>query len=391
MPGSSPLFKRDMDKAIHRMSAAEGIEIGVLEDELGYALGHNGRSYIQHLRKGNLPLLEDCEKLARLLVQRQGLPDRRTCEKFLRNGRHPNPKLFAEQLFTRADTMPSSAPQTDTPSPFLYGPPVTQLRHFFGRERELTFIFDRWRRRYMEHVAIISPKRGGKSSLLHYLQKITTAVPDQLRNGQKQDWLAQPEWYTWVLVDFRDARMQRLDYLLRFLLTELRIPVPGECTLESFMETAVYHDWTRPGIILMDDIDAGLSAPGLPQTLWDSLRSLVSHHTDGRLAFGITARELPYETAARHGKMSNFFNLFQTTELGPLAEAEAQQLIHSANVPVSQENANWILQESGRWPALIQLLCQAHYEAQTRGTTDDDWRAEGLKRIAPNRHLTREG
>lgn len=387
MPASSPLFKRDMDRAIRLISAVEGIEIGTLEDELGYDLGHNGRSYIQHLRKGRLPPPEELEKLARLLVQRQGLTDRRTCELFLRNGRHPNPVAFADQLFPHPTTHPLPISPAETASPFLYGPPVTQPRHFFGRERELAFIFDRWRRRYLEHVVIIGPKRSGKSSLLHYLQKITTAAPDQLRQGQKQDWLAEPQQYTWVLVDFRDARMQRLEYLLRFLLTELRIPVPAECTLESFMETAVYHDWTRPSIILMDDIDAGLAAPGLPQTMWDSLRSLVSHHTDGRLAFVVTAHELPYEVAARLGKTSIFFNLFQTAVLGPLAAAEARQLIHSANVPMSEENVRWILEESGGWPALLQLLCQAHYEAQVNGTAIGDWRAEGLKRIAPHQHL----
>ncbi len=156
--------------------------------------------------------------------------------------------------------------------------------HFFGREYELKRIFGLWKRFPLQNVAVVGLKRSGKTSLLHYLKRITLARPEQLRPGQRTDWLPQPERYRWIFVDFQDARMCRRERLLSYLLTRLDLVVPEPCDLENFLDVVSQYLKT-PTIILMDEIGAGLASPELDQQFWGSLRSLGSNLTGGKLAF----------------------------------------------------------------------------------------------------------
>jgi len=271
-------------------------------------------------------------------------------------------------------------------SPFVVGPPITMPRQFFGRERELKRIFGLWRRFPLQHVAVVGPKRSGKTSLLHYLKNITRATPAELRPGQRTDWLLQPERYRWVLVDFQDVRMGNPDRLLRHLLTGLNIPVPSPCNLDTFMDAVSYHLRT-PAVILMDEIGAGLASPELDESFWWSLRSLVSHYTGGNLACLLTSHVPPARLADDCGKPSPFFNIFHTLELGPFTEAEARELIASSPRPFAPADVTWILDQSGHWPCLLQILCQIRLTALEEGQSGDAWREEGLRQIAPFRYL----
>ncbi|NJR69927.1 MAG: ATP-binding protein [Synechococcales cyanobacterium CRU_2_2] len=78
-------------------------------------------------------------------------------------------------------------------SPFIVGSPITKPRQFFGRERELRRLFALIKRLPLQNAAIIGPRRAGKTSLLYYLMKICTTPEEELRPGQKRDWLPNPE------------------------------------------------------------------------------------------------------------------------------------------------------------------------------------------------------
>ena len=73
--------------------------------------------------------------------------------------------------------------------------------------------------------------------------------------------------------------------------------------------------------------------------------------------------------------------------LGPLAEPEACELIASSPIPVTPEDAQWILTRSERWPILLQILCRECLAALEDGEVGDAWRGEGLRQMAPFRHL----
>jgi DNA-binding SARP family transcriptional activator len=271
-------------------------------------------------------------------------------------------------------------------SPFVVGPPITAPRQFFGRERELQRVFGLWRRFPLQHVAVIGLRRSGKTSLLHYLKDITRTASEELRPGQRTDWLSQPERYRWILVDFQDARMGNRARLLSHLLTSLDLPVPEPCNLETFMDV-VSRLLHAPAVILMDEIGAGLASPELDQSFWWSLRSLVSHQTDGNLAFVLTAHASPVQLAQDHGKPSPFFNIFHTLELGPFSDAEARELIGSSPRPFAAADVAWILDQSGRWPCLLQILCHVRLAALEAGETGDTWQEDGLRQMAPFRYL----
>jgi hypothetical protein len=92
---------------------------------------------------------------------------------------------------------------------------------------------------------------------------------------------------------------------------------------------------------------------------------------------------------AHHNQLSSpFFNIFgYTVTLGPLTALEAQALIASAPPSFSATDAEWILAHSGRWPLLLQILCRERLMALDEGVTDATWQEEGLRQIAPFRHL----
>jgi hypothetical protein len=157
------------------------------------------------------------------------------------------------------------------------------------------------------------------------------------------------------------------------------MPLPDVCDLSSFIDI-VSQNLQKPTLILMDEIGAGLASPELDQQFWWSLRSLGSNFTNGRLGFLLTAHEAPEMLAHVYDKPSPFFNIFgHTLKLGPLSEGGARELVASSPLPFDPADVEWILIQSGRWPALLQILC--HTQA------GDAWREEGLRRIAPYRHL----
>lgn len=387
MGPSAAKFAHLLTIAVRTIAAQTNKTIASVQDELGYVLGREGGSSIEYWRKGHIPAdLADLEKLAGELVKRQGFSQEQ-CEQFLRSADHPQSGAKARQLFPPAKSMAPAPPMLRQLSPFVVGLPITSPRQFFGRERELKRIFDLWRHFPLQNVAVLGLKRSGKSSLLHYLKTITQAAAADLRLGQRTDWLPQPERYQWVFVDFQDVRLGKQERLLRYLLTSLHLPVPdASCHLDNFMDVISAHLHT-PTVILMDEMSAGLASPELDEAFWGSLRSLVSHYANGYLAFGVATATSLVQLAEDQGKPSPFFNLFYTVELGPLTEPEARELIGSAPQPFTPAELEWMLEQSGRWPCLLQILGQTYLAALSEGQAGQTWREEGLRQIEPFRYL----
>jgi hypothetical protein len=383
MTRSPDKFAQLLTQAVYRIRVHDSRTIkktiGIVQDELGYALGREGGSCIEYWRKGYIPAtMGDVEQLARELVNRGGL-EQEELKGFLDSAGHPQPTRLCDELFP---------PQPfGELAPFVVGPPISHPRQFFGREGELKRIFGLWERLPLQNIAVIGSQRSGKTSLLRYLANITTATSVQLRPGQRTNWLSQPERYQWVFVDFQDARMGERERLLRYLLTSLNMPVPDVCDLASFIDIVSQH-LQRPTLVLMDEIGAGLASPELDQQFWWSLRSLGSNFTQGRLGFLLTAHKAPDILAHAHDKTSPFFNIFgHTLLLGPLSEGKARELVSSSPVPFDPVDTEWILVQSGGWPALLQILCHTRLTALEERQTGDAWQEEGLRRMAPFRYL----
>ena len=279
----------------------------------------------------------------------------------------------------------------EEPPLFMAGPPIMYPARFFGRRREVSRLFNLLKRRPLQNGAIIGPRRSGKTSLLHYLRLITTAPPHQTRLGQRQDWLAQPQDYGWVFVDFQDHRWGELANLLPHLLEQMELPVPEICALDDFLDI-VSEQLQRPTVILFDEMEVALQRyPELDDAFWESLRSLATNQVNGNLAFVLSSAERPYELAQHSGYGSPFFNIFgYMAELGPLTEVEARELMASSPTPFAAEDIEWMLAASGRWPILLQILCRECLLAREEGEIGDDWRQDALRQIEPFSRLLHE-
>ncbi|MFN8489165.1 MAG: hypothetical protein U0350_16380 [Caldilineaceae bacterium] len=388
MTASPRLFAEELHSALWKIKAtSKHKNLTGIKVDLGEALNRNGESYIGHLLRGNAPTaLVDLEVLVQELVRLRGL-DAQSCAQLLRYGGHPKADEMAQKLFPNGGGQVTSTLDALDEQIFIAGPPLTRPHQFFGREREVRRIFGWWRRLPLSHVAIVGPRRSGKTSLLHYLHTITLTPPTQLRSDQKRDWLPNAQGYRWIWVDFQDPRMRQLDLLLQHLLAGFALPVPARCSLTDFVQQIEQRSQRQPTIILMDELGAGLTAPELDRSFWWGLRSLVSAAVDNQIAFCVAAHDAPERLAEDQDKTSPFFNMFNTLALGPLTEAEALALIATAPLRFSAEDIAWILAQSGRWPYLVQILCQERLLALEDNDASDLWKAEGLRRLEPYRSL----
>ena len=388
---SSKKFSLLLTEAVHKIRIEESKRIKktirIIQDELGYAIGREGGTSIEYWRKGYVPAsLTDLENLARELIRRGGLTES-DAEQLLRAADHPYPSQFIATLFPDLEQKRQTPLLVESFAPFVIGPPIAHPRQFFGRERTIKRIFGLWKHLPLQNVAIVGLHRSGKTSLLRYLSQITTTPRTQLRPKQRNDWLPQPELYQWVFVDFQDARMGNQTRLLTHILNQLHLPIPNPCDLNNFMDVVSDH-LQYPAIIMMDEIGAGLAAPDLNQKFWWSLRSLGSNYSRGKLGFILTAHDTPALLAQEHGKPSPFFNIFgHIVTLKPFDESAARDLLASSPRPFPADMVAWMLEQSGRWPALLQILADTYLTALEEGESDAAWQTEGLERLAQFEYL----
>jgi len=160
------------------------------------------------------------------------------------------------------------------------------------------------------------------------------------------------------------------------------------CELDYFIGI-VAHNLRTPTVILLDEIGIALQRYlELDNSFWEGLRSLATNQVEGNLAFVLTAQEPPDQLARHSGIGSPFFNIFgYTVTLGPLAEVEARELIASAPIPFPAGDVDWIIAQSARWPLLLQILCRERLITLEDNEPGDDWREDGLRQMAPFRHL----
>jgi AAA ATPase domain len=274
-------------------------------------------------------------------------------------------------------------PGSASTSPFITGTPIEHPKNFFGREKELKRLFNLLKTHPLQNAAISGKPRSGKTSLLNYLRRITTTPVEQLRPGQKCDWLPNPQAYRWIFVDFQDVRMAQRERLLRFLLESMELPVPEPCDLESFMDQ-VSGNVQQPTVILMDEVGVGLRrCPELDDEFWECLRALATNQTGGNLAFVLATPEDPINLAHNTGHSSPFFNIFGfTTTIETLTEVEARKLIDFSTFPFEEADIDWILNHSYLWPYLLQILCYIRLFYLQDKDLSDGWQREGLEQIA---------
>ncbi|MCB0107253.1 MAG: hypothetical protein KDE53_15140 [Caldilineaceae bacterium] len=356
MMKTSPQHFADLlTEAIYTIKAKSGKSIGIIQDEVGYALGREGGSFIAFLRKGNVPAdHQDTEQLVFELSQREGIEKPHCLEMLIAAG-HPSAKAVLDGWFGPEINVPSR-PRVVELAPFVVGPPIKHPQQFYGRTEELTRIFNLWQGLPLQHMAVIGARRSGKTSLLYHVMQIPTANSTERRPDQRSDWLPDAEQVRWIYVDFQNPHMRRQETLLRHLARGMGLHLPEPATLELFIHAAMEHTLMQRAIIVIDELGAGMVAPELDVEFWWGMRSLLNAPTSEQLAFLVAAHQPPAALADEEGQTSPFFNMFNTLELGPLAEIDAQRLMDASPIPIPEEERVWIVRESGCMPNQLQIL-----------------------------------
>ena len=387
-PTPEQRFADLLTRALDRIAYIESKKKMIVYDEIGYALGRSGGSAIQYwIYNHKIPSkMSEIETLVDIINSRKGWERWEEIEDFLVCGRHPNAERVAKNYMGKS---PSVTDETDIPpSPFIVGPPVYEPIHFFGRVKETKRVFMALQGHTLQHCAVIGPSRSGKTSFLHYLQKITQTQRDFLRPGQKNDWLKLPERFQWVFVDFQDPRMWSVDGFFKHLLHSLNFMPPEEANISAYIDILAKRIHA-PTVIMLDEIQAAFMIPALDQQFWWALRSLSTNLTEGKLSFIITSQKALPSIVLNDGQPSPFLNIFgHILHLGAFTEAEALDFLVSAPVDFTESELNWVLEKSQRWPALMQILCNLKYEIEIeRGEVD--WQSIGEERLLPYAHLLR--
>lgn len=395
MPRSEEKFSISLHKAIEMIAYNENKKRQIICDELGYSIGRVGGSPIHYwIYQKKIPsTFEEILKLARVIAVRGGWENEASLLDFLVSSGYPDAENVCRQIcsdegcFGPVFDLANSSQTAEANSPFLVGPPILNPRQFFGRQRELRRIFNAINGPTLQHVALVGVQRSGKTSLLHYIKNISYTAPNQLRAGQRSNWLPPTQHYRWVFIDFHDPRMCTQEGFIRHVLSQMQFTVNRECTLSMFMDL-VGENLRSPTVILLDEVQVGFNAQDLNDQFWWGLRSLGTNLTDGRLGFILASQKSPLDMRNHVGAPSPFFNIFgHTLNLGPLTADEAVELINSSPRPFAQQDVDWILQKSGGWPALVQILCQMRFNAFLDGNEGEMWKEEALSAMAPYQYL----
>lgn len=116
-------FARLLSKGVRAIANRQEKLKGVVQDEIGYELGRNGRWAVQYWEQGHIPGDEEVETLARLCVTQGGM-DKSWLINFLQIACHPSRKNIVNVLFPEISEIQSNLPRQN-------------YAHFIGREREL--------------------------------------------------------------------------------------------------------------------------------------------------------------------------------------------------------------------------------------------------------------
>jgi hypothetical protein len=311
----------------------------------------------------------------------------------------PLSRFFADEEFRRLlvqsgipletkDVLPQGARDLTGPA-FVVGKPVPHARFFYGRRQELSRLLKMLQRPPLQNAAIFGPKRSGKTSLLRHLRNLNTTPPGDLRPGQRPTRVPEMEKYRWAYVDFQDPRMGTRKHLLTHLLVALDYPPGGDVSLETFL-SIVLQRLSSPTVILLDEIGVALErySRELDDTFWEALRFLASSPEGANLAFVLAAHQSPSEIATSEGLGSPFFNIFGfSAGLGPLTPEEARELATSSPRPFAAEDVDWIVDISGRWPILLQILCAERLAALEENDRTESWKESGLRQMRQHSHL----
>jgi hypothetical protein len=240
-------------------------------------------------------------------------------------------------------------------NPFYHRGPVSDPEFFFGRKRELSFVFDLLRKG--QSVAVSGPRRIGKTSLLMHLRNPSVASahacpPEEvdflLLDGGTLDGLGEDDFYGAIDRSLGGGS--------------------AAVSYSEFLEhiRSGFSGGRRSLVILLDEFELVAANPRFGSALFNRLRGLAAQYP---VRF-VTASKNPLWKLSRTNPetlSSPFFNFFAPVTLGLLEEDEAREMLArlsaKAGRPFAERALAPILSLSGAHPLFLQVAGYRAFEA----------------------------
>lgn len=268
--------------------------------------------------------------------------------------------------------------QNNRYNPYVFGPPVQDPAFFFGREHELTTMLNtivHTTPGLRQSMAVVGPRRIGKSSLLYQLIRRLRPRPNltALLSTQQFDVPSRLVLTQEILGCLRKSAQEKHLEAAQVRFDLLDSPAPAEELIYQVfrrdlkrLNDALAAQQQPPAVLMIDEVEGlvdfgGLRVLGVFRDLAQSLPYVL---------FVVAGSDQLYQLITH--STSPFFNVFKTITIRPLAAEDARAMIREpaerAGIQFEDAAVEAVLRLSGGIPYLINMIC--HYATGTVLTKD---------------------
>ncbi len=278
---------------------------------------------------------------------------------------------FAEKLrFVTRLAISTDEPATGAASgnPYLNRLVIQHPDDFYGRQSEVTRIYERIKAVRPQSISIVGVRRIGKSSLLKALHHVA--------NRRKH--LPNPEEYVFVFVDLQAKRNVEPGELFRYIYGELQREYRGHLKLNVSTDydglqqiVQIYHDAGLKLVFLWDEFESVTRNPKIGPEFYAYFRSLANNYNVAYITS--SSDQLQRLCHAKEISDSPFFNIFTNQRLGAFKPDEARELIVEPSAKIGEPLAphlDFIIDLAGYFPFFVQIACSAMLSSMRSGKAD---------------------
>jgi hypothetical protein len=240
-------------------------------------------------------------------------------------------------------------------NPYLVGSPIKDPSQFFGRQREIGFIFERIMKR--ESTSLVGQRRSGRTSVLYQvMNEIVQAkyLPEDhsLLSVYVDPHLGIETPHDFFHKVFRSKKGQEPSFMFQ---THDQIDY-GQVTeyLEEVEQKRL--------ILLLDEFECVVEKDAFPLDFFTFLRAIANNYD---VSF-ITATQMELHKCCRPEIVgSPFWNIFAPVHIGPFSQEEFDHFIEETSRRsgvLLQGYKNEIADLAGRFPFFVQMACWHYFE-----------------------------